>query len=90
MKLISRIMVGSFLAASTLADDPEAKLPVDENIFLKMPVDFSPDGEKRLDSKLLQQPQKPYSLHKETHPALETAECSGWYLYNRTMSSIYQ
>ena len=30
------------------------------------------------------------SKHKETHPALETAGCRGWYLYNRMMSSFCQ
>jgi len=30
------------------------------------------------------------SKHKETHPALETAGCSGWYLYNRMMGSFCQ
>ena len=30
------------------------------------------------------------SKHKETHPALETAGRSGWYLYNRMMGSFCQ
>jgi hypothetical protein len=30
------------------------------------------------------------SKHKETHPVLETAGRSGWYLYNRMMGSFCQ